>query len=358
MLPSIPIVRAKEQDSWATMKPLPMSSWDIVGFNDKIYAIAGSGTFNNKTYSNTAVLEFDPQENTWTVKNPMPFSRNNFATAVYKNKIYVIGGLDGVNQVYDPSTDTWETKTPMPTPRKQLNAHTVNGKIYFIGGRTGGQYSTVDLNEVYDPETDSWTTKTPIPYPVVLYASVVFNNKIFIIGGQDEYIYPGNLDTVQIYNPANDTWSFGTPMSTLVFQAVAGATSGKLATKRIYVIGGLLEKSLIGTNINQVYNPENDSWTTGAFMPTARFNSHIAVVQDKLYVMGGLPYFNVQGDYCFENEEYTPIGYGTNPQPTPSSSLPPESESDFPIIQLLSIALTVIIGLGILAYSMRKRRTK
>jgi len=45
--------------------------------------------------------------------------------------------------------------------------------------------------------------------------------------------------------------------------------------------------------------------------------------------------------------------------PTPSPDLTPapspESESEFPTIQLLSLALTVIIGLGILAYSMRRR---
>jgi N-acetylneuraminic acid mutarotase len=200
--------------------------------------------------------------------------------AVYQNKIYVMGEGNGTTQVYDPATDTWETKTPMPTPRTQLDANVVNGKIYLIGGRTGGQYTTVGLNEVYNPETYSWNTKAPIPYPVVQYASAVVDNKIYIIGGQDEFTYPMNLALVQIYDPATDTWSFGAPMPTIVTRAAAGATTGVWAPKRIYVIGGMPDKSLDGTNLNQVYNPENDSWTVGASMPTTRLQLHVAVVND------------------------------------------------------------------------------
>jgi hypothetical protein len=304
--------KAGTEDSWTAKAPVPRSVWGVATANRKIYAFA-----RNVTY------EYNPITNVWTTKNPLPSNMYGSALAVYQNKIYAIGEGNGMTQVYDPATDTWETKTPMPTPRTQLEANVVNGKIYLIGGRTGGQYSTVGLNEVYDPETDSWTTKAPIPYPVVQYASAVVDNKIYIIGGQDEFTYPMNLAVVQIYDPATDTWSFGAPMPTIVWQAAAGATSGVWAPKRIYVIGGLPDKSMViggmlygsmhGTTINQVYNPANDSWTVGASMPTARFQLHVAVVNDMIYAMGGAPYFNLQGIGSRENEQYTPIGYGTVP---------------------------------------------
>jgi len=290
------------EDSWASKAPVPSSVLGVAAANGKIYAFASNIT-----------SEFNPITNTWTVKTPSPSSIWGSALAVYQNKIYAIGQGNGRTQVYDPATDTWENKTSIPTPRTQLDANVVNGKLYLIGGRTGGQYSTVGLNEVYDPETDSWTTKAPIPYPVVQYASAVVDNKIYIIGGQDEFTYPMNLDLVQIYDPATDTWSFGAPMPTVVWKAAAGATSGIWAPKRIYVIGGLPQKSLFGTDLNQVYNPENDSWTVGESMPTARFTLHVAVVNDKLYAIGGFPYWALGGSVCPENEEYTPLGYGTVP---------------------------------------------
>ena len=345
-------VKAQEENSWTTMEPIPMGSWDIVGINNKIYALAGTGTYDNTNYTNNGVLEFDPQNNTWTAKNPIPFSRNNFATAVYQNKIYVIGGLDGVNQVYDPATDTWETKTPMLTPREQLNAHTVNGKIYLIGGQISGAIA-LDLNEVYDPITDSWTAKAPIPSGVFGSASAVVDNKIYFMGGSG----PKPPDLNQIYDPGTDSWSLGKPVPTPVRSVVAGATSGELAPKKIYVIGGrTIDSGLLGANINQVYTPENDSWMVGASMQTARFDLHVAVVHDKLYVMGGLPYFNVQGDYCFENEEYTPIGFGTIPQSTPTPTSSPEPEPFPTTIAVASIATITIIILGILTYLKKNKR--
>ena len=166
------------EDSWVAEKPLPTASWGIIGVNDKIYAIAGSGDYANVSYVNNAVLEYDPALDAWTAKKPMPTKRYGFATAVYQNKIYVIGGPDGVNQVYDPETDTWETKTPMPTPRTQLDANVVNGKIYLVGGMINGG-TPADLNEVYDSATDSWTTKAVMPTGVYAYASAVVDNKIY-----------------------------------------------------------------------------------------------------------------------------------------------------------------------------------
>jgi N-acetylneuraminic acid mutarotase len=296
------------ENSWATKEPLPMACGGIVGLNGKIYAIGGSGDYANVSYVNNAVLEYNPALDVWTAKKPMPTKRHGFATAVYQNKIYVIGGPDGVNQVYDPVTDTWETKTPMPTPRTQLEANVVNGKIYLVGGTISGG-TPVDVNEVYDPTTDSWTTKAAMPTGVYAYASAVVDDKIYFIGGSGPD--PPNLN--QVYDPATDTWSLGKPIPTPVISAVAGATSGEWAPKRIYVIGGRINYGLHGTSLNQVYNPENDSWTVGASMPTARWQLHVAVLNDLIYVMGGLPFFNLSGIWCPENEQYTPIGYGTVP---------------------------------------------
>jgi N-acetylneuraminic acid mutarotase len=327
-------VRAAE-NSWITRPPMPnaKSGLKVAVVNGKIYAVGPDGTNE----------EYDPATLMWTTKESIPTPRSSFGIAVHQNKIYVIGGnvgfdsatelpiLCSLNEVYDPLTDTWESKKPMPTNRSQLSANVVNGKIYLIGGRTGGQYSTVDLNEVYDPETDSWTTKAPIPYPVVLYASAVVANKIYIMGGQDEFSSSMNLDLVQIYDAESDTWSFGTPMPTVVWQAAAGATSGEFAPKRIYVMGGLPSKSLEGTDINQVYNPENDSWTLGASMPTPRYLFAIGVVNDTLYALGGASIVNFQGTAYAVNELYIPFGYegplppywSPPPSPTPSSTANP-----------------------------------
>jgi len=304
---TLPLVRAAE-DYWTTLEPLPKTVGGLRAavVNGKIYAIG-----------NEVNYEYDPDTDIWTSNKAMPTARQYFGIAVHQNKIYTIGGgwwdpdegrvPSNVNEVYDPLTDTWETMESMPTARSDLSANVVNGKIYLIGGRTGSQYSTVALNEVYDPATNSWVTKEPMPYPVVGYASAAVDGKIYVIGGQDEFHDPINLDLTQIYNPETNTWSLGASLPTVVLNGAAGATTGAKAPKRIYVIGGTLGGSGVGTNITQVYDPENDVWTFGTNMPTARGWLAVAVVDDKLYAIGGSPALMVS--FLRENEQYTPIGY-------------------------------------------------
>lgn len=385
------------ENSWLNRPPMHngRSGLEIAVVNERIYVIGSDGTN----------LEYDPATLAWTTKQSVLTPRSSFAIAVHQNKVHVVGGnvgydistdshiLSSLNEVYDPLTDTWESKTPMPTSRSQLSANVVNGKIYLIGGRTGGQYSTVDLNEVYDPQTDTWTTKAPIPYPVVQYASVVVDGKIFIMGGQDEFADTVNLDLVQIYDPSTDTWSFGTPLPNVVWQAAAGATTGVWAPKKIYLFGGLPEHSLFGTNITQVYNPETDSWTSGASMPTSRFNFAVGVVNDTVYAIGGVPFFNLQGEAIAANELYIPFGYqgplppywspppSTSPSPTTSPSItltpshsstpmptsspseqptePPESQPQplsTTLVATAFIATAIVIVLSLLVYFKKRKR--
>jgi N-acetylneuraminic acid mutarotase len=281
------------EDFWATKTSMPTENGiQAAVVNGKIYVIGGS---NN--YTSNPLYEYDPTTDSWATKNPVPTPRDNFAVAACQNKIYVIGGTSGwssssstiktgLNEVYDPETDSWETKTSMPTKRYHMGANAVDGKIYVIGGKTGGQYTTVALNEVYDPETDTWTTKEPIPYPVVSYASAVVDNKIYVIGGQDEFHDSLNLNFTQIYNPETDTWSQGAQTPVSIWQATAGATTGTMAPKRIYVLGG--EGGFADPlDQNYIYDPETDDWTTGTPIPTARLSPAVGVVDDLIYVIGG-----------------------------------------------------------------------
>jgi len=320
----------------------------------------GAAVVNGKIYviGNDTHYEYDPATDAWSSKKPMPTPRYSCAIAACQNKIYVIGGVTylnpntgistncPLNEVYDPATDTWETKEPMPTARSQMEANTVNGKIYVIGGRTGGMYTTVAFNEVYDLANNSWTRKAPIPYPVVLYASAVVNNKIYVIGGQDEFDSSMNLDTNQIYDPETDTWSMGKSAPVIVWQATAGATTGIMAPKRIYVMGGI-EGIAAPLNQNLVYDPAADVWSSGASMPFPRTGFTIAAVNDLLYAIGGNNGWTISYS---ENQQYIPFGYGT---------IPPEPEPEpFPtaLVVTASGASATVVGIGLLVYFRKRKR--
>ncbi len=301
------------EDSWATMEPMPTArgSFGVAVVDGKIYAIGG---FNGSNY--LAINEmYDPETDTWTTKQSMPTARHEFAIAVCQNKIYVIGGVfrandffnsgfTGVNEVYDPLTDTWETMEPMPTARARLQANVVDNKIYLIGGAKYDRiwpfyWGTAGLNEVYDPLTNSWSTNSPMPTSVGYYFSAVVDNKIYVMYAVIETSF-----LTQIYNSETDSWSYGKKLPTAAFVATAGATTGVLAPKRIYVLGGMVESN-VATNLNQVYDPETDTWTNGTSMPTPRWALAVAVVNDELYAIGG---YNGETRLAV-NEKYTPIDY-------------------------------------------------
>ena len=59
-------------------------------------------------------------------------------------------------------------------------------------------------------------------------------------------------------------------------------------------------------NLNQLYYPETDTWTTATSMPTPRCDFGIAVVNDEIYAIGGIREENYQMNV---NEKYTPTDY-------------------------------------------------
>ena len=312
-----PIAGASENE-WTTMRAMPTARGGLgvavanVDGQDKIYAIGGLNSEGQ-----LAVNEmYDPVNNTWFTKRVMPTARSGFAVAVYKNKIYCIGGtvegggFTGANEVYNPATDSWEIKEPMPTPRADLTANVVDGKIYLVGGKqywgTELFYHELNVTEVYDPDTNTWTTNTSMPIPAFGYASAVVNDKIYVIGGTQLSGLTA-IRSNQVYDVKNDTWSSQTNLPIAVSHAAACITSGATAPRRIYVVGGFDPTNC--SNATRVYDFESNLWSSGAAMPTARAHLGLAVVDDALYAIGGFDGLN----WLAVNERYLPIGYGTVP---------------------------------------------
>jgi N-acetylneuraminic acid mutarotase len=341
------------ENTWVSAAPMHKAreNLGVTAVNGKIYAIGGDTLSGPWTYSmgfSGATAggvvgtneEYDPATNTWTFKTPMLTPRTGFAIASYENKIYCIGGatnhdiytgptLTAVNEVYDSATDTWETKSPMPTATWLIPANAINGKIYLIdwGGKV----------YVYDIAADSWSTKSTAPTPSAAgHVSAVVNGKIHFIGGLSPSC---DSQLHQIYDPSTDNWTYAASppnsVGNAVGQGAATATTGKLALRRIYVLGqqgNLKQDEPKGSN--RIYSPQDDSWTFGVNVPTDRINFGAAVVNDIVYVVGGgiaTSWFVGTFGPSAVNERYTPVGYGT---PDPAYVL----ENTPPKISVLSPA--------------------
>jgi N-acetylneuraminic acid mutarotase len=301
-------------DTWVTKSPMPTARYSTAAavVDGKIYVIGGTANVSTMPITLTTVEQYDPATDTWTVKSPMPSRRWNTAATVVDGKIYVIGGLELIgwcgtvactyvassNRVeqYDPATDTWIVKTPLPTARGTCAAAAVDGKIYVVG-------SLKDVQS-YDPATDTWITRSPMPIARSDMVADVVDGKIYVIGGTTNVganTGPGAsssrtfaLTTVEQYDPATDTWTTKSPMPTGRYEMAAAVVDGK-----IYVIGGT--QSWVSSSrhepIDSVeqYDPAHDAfsrraWVGKAPMPTARYAMAAAVADGKIYVIGGNPF--------------------------------------------------------------------
>ena len=80
----------------------------------------------------------------------------------------------------------------------------------------------------------------------------------------------------------HNAWTSGAAMPTARFELSAGAIG-----KNIYVVDGAINSGYEVTGVNEIYDTKTNTWTTGASDPTARYGAAAAVVNGILYVIGG-----------------------------------------------------------------------
>ncbi|MFC1719006.1 kelch repeat-containing protein, partial [Candidatus Poribacteria bacterium] len=264
----------------------------------KIYVIGGAEVAWGFT---EAAEEYNPATDTWTKLADMPTARQSLSVAAVDGIIYAIGGWNAgpklsTVEAYDPATGKWTTKASMPAIRDSLTASVVDGKIYVIGGLVGGLGSSTV--EVYDPATDTWTKKASMPTGRGYHAACVVDRRIYVLGGATGWAggeYPC-VPTVEVYDPATDTWIQASDMPWPRMGHSASLVDGKMyiiggedsAVSRLFVEGKMdwdeIEELF---SIVDVYDPATDTWTTAVPCPFPVKNPTAAVVDGKIYTIGG-----------------------------------------------------------------------
>ena len=201
----------------------------------KIYLVGGKHYSSvTPNYNETDINEvYDPSSDTWSVKTPMPTGAQGYASVVFDNKIYVMGGsrqpnsvgntlIVDANQVYDAQTDTWSQAEKLPNATSYGAAAVTEGflaplRIYLVGGFAGGQFS--GKTDVYDPQTNTWSSADSMPTPRAYLSLVEINDVLYAIGGFDGKSWLGKIEqfkpvgygkvapTVQILSPENKTYT-------------------------------------------------------------------------------------------------------------------------------------------------------
>jgi N-acetylneuraminic acid mutarotase len=241
----------------------------------------------------------------WTKAAPPTVARQELYPEVLDGKIYVVGGLLNPNtefsahfEAYDPAKDAWTALRPLPEARHHITLSAVRGLLYGVGGFTGGfpNWRAQPTVFVYDPSTDAWTRGPDLPVARAEGVAAVVDDKVYLIGGRvraAEASRPFNdhVDSArnEALDPARGRWLSRADAPTARNSAASAVIDGK-----IYVVGGRrFSKNPDGTarQVNvpnlEVYDPRLDRWETRAPMPQAQGGLAAASLHGKLYVFGG-----------------------------------------------------------------------
>jgi N-acetylneuraminic acid mutarotase len=271
----------------AVKAPMPTQRYAFTAdaVNGKIYVIGGYDT------AQKVVEEYDPAVDKWTRKSPPQVGHAAHASCVINNIIYVFGGDKGFDwipnvEAYNPATDTWTEKASIPIDNGvafgMMGCVAYNGKAYLFGGFGSGDPINIG---VYDPATDTWSVKSAdnIFWP----GATVANNQIFVFGGcptQGMGACSDALNQTQLYDAVADKF---TAKANMLYNQSAAAVA--VVNNKIYVMGG----SATNANCMEVYDPAADKWSTLPDMPVGATNFGASVVNGNIYIINSetLEYF-------------------------------------------------------------------
>ena len=125
---------------------------------------------------------------------------------------------------------------------------------------------------LYETKELVWEEKAPVSVRVAYDGVKVLDGKIYFVGGHNGL----SKNTAERYDPTNNSWETLNSMS-VARQGVASAVlNGKL-----YAIGGQ------GVASVEVYDPLTESWSSGVALPSEVNHGTAITVGVKIYLIGG-----------------------------------------------------------------------
>ena len=241
------------EDRWEKLPDLPVAvhHTSMASYKGKVYIIGGINKFVDRVNIggiSDGLYEYNIATGKWEEKAKLPHKVWAAAVCVYKKKIYVFSGTDGMDfhsgsghveetQVYDIPKNVWsDNYAKMPRPRNHTQAVVVGNKAYVSPGRWKGVWDFTDTHlSAYNFDEDSWEEMKSLPeYPRSGGGFARLGDYIYFIGGEGAY-KSGCLNKVDAYNYKTNSWERVNDLPENK-HGMWAATRGN----RIYVSGGAI----------------------------------------------------------------------------------------------------------------------
>lgn len=257
---------------------------------------------DTKATSDSLSVQSQQTDLSWSTVAPSPIGRIESLSALVGGKLYVFGGYIDKSfnpteraDVYDPVTNTWGRIANLPKAITHVGTAADGRNIYFAGGyigkkpgapKYGGQiFATKDVWK-YNVDTDTWTAMPPLPQARGSGELAVLNKQLHFFGGADiKRVDKGDHWILSL--DGGTKWSQSAPLPNPRSHMGDAVIEGK-----IYAIGGQhdVDKNLVTQNSVHVWDPaQPNKWTAVASLPKPR--SHMSastfVMGNRIIVAGG-----------------------------------------------------------------------
>ncbi len=234
-----------------------------------------------------------------------------------ENKINYLSivAVDGVTGPSKVSGINWVSGATMLVPRVEPETAVVDGKMYVfsgygdIAGTHGNGWQPSKSYDRYDPKTNKWSRLGNMPIATTHGAVAVVGKDIWIAGGYTARPRTTNYQdfgttNVLIYHTLTNTWSRGPSLP------VKRASSGMaLVNNKLYYISGEPEDHV--SNSKEVWvldlSKQSLGWRARAPIPDGRTHFGTAVVNGKIYILGGQHGIDKKATFLKSNYMYDPV---------------------------------------------------
>ncbi|MBM3278421.1 MAG: hypothetical protein FJY95_10125 [Candidatus Handelsmanbacteria bacterium] len=294
----------------------------------------------------------DAWQHTWQApRGRLPGGGNHdIFAAPCQGRLYVAGGwacqwglpvryqVPDALLAYDPRTECWEVVSRMYMPRRYNGIAALGGRVWIIGGEArfgsrGGPHQALYLVDIYDPASDSWEPGPSLNHVRTDPFVVTCEGRIWAIGGARHNSGP-MLDTVESIGPGERTWREEPPLPRPTRQGHACALEGIIYCFSIdgafafdtrtarwdedlpqpgeigqgplaaawqgeaWLIGGYRDRSI------RCYNPTTRTWRRGPDLPVEQAWAAAAVLEGRLYIVGGAHYSQSHDAVVFDDRTF------------------------------------------------------
>ena len=196
--------------------PTIISDATAIVVKNRVYVLGGANT-TATSINYYSLIDSDGKLTGWVSAGESFGHRIAYAnTFVNKNRLYVVGGWNGVTQtasaaVYyaiintDGSLSSWTQDTALPVALANVSLASVNDTLYVIGGMTGGY--TGFVNTVYtatlnnDGSIGAWKNGVSLPFTYAeLNQCYTSKNRIYLVGGIVNGVASSKVYSAQINN--------------------------------------------------------------------------------------------------------------------------------------------------------------